>query len=353
MNSVRASGLSWLPRRMPAAVGAFLALASLPATVLAHGAYADEPVGIVDLLAAWSFDPLLQLPLFVVLAGYLWAVGHVNAAHPGNRVPRGRVLAFVAGIGVIEIALASVVERYDTTLFSVHMLQHVLLTMVAAPLLALGAPITLLLRVSRGDVRRRWILPVLHSRVIRVLTFPVVAWVLFAGVMWASHFSPMFDAALEEPVVHQVEHLMYVSVALLFWWPVIGADPAPWRMPYPVRMLYVFLQMPQNTFLALAIYSASAPLYPHYATLGLPWVSALDDQRLAGGFMWIAGDALFLTAVVILIVAWMRQEERDAPRVDARVATARAEIERRQTVLAERLAAERSAAAGPGSDRAG
>jgi putative copper resistance protein D len=322
-----------------------------PASVAAHGAHADEPAGLTDLLMAWSFDPLLQLPLLATLFAYLWAVRHVNDAHPGNPVPQRRVAAFVAGILVIEIALASAIERYDTTLFSVHMAQHILLTMVAAPLLALGAPITLLLRFARPDVRRRWILPVLHSRVLRVVSFPVVAWLLFAGVMWASHFSPLFDEALEHPLVHQVEHLLYLSAALLFWWPVVGADPAPWRLPYPLRILYVFLQMPQNTFLALAIYSSPAPLYAHYATLNLAWASPLDDQRLAGGLMWIAGDLLFLAAIVALAVAWMRQEERDAPRVDARVAAARREIERREAVLAERLATERSTAARVAADR--
>jgi putative copper resistance protein D len=315
-----------------------------PAAVSAHGAHADPPGGLLDLAMAWSFDPLLQAALLGSLLAYGWAVRHVNAAHPGNPVPRVRVASFVAGIVVLELALASAIERYDTTLFSVHMVQHLLLTLVAAPLLALGAPITLLLRVVRGDVRRRWILPVLHSRLVRILAFPIVAWVLFAGVMWASHFSPLFDDALENSVLHQVEHALYLGAALLFWWPVAGADPAPWRVTFPARMLYVFLQMPQNTFLALAIYGASVPLYPHYATLGLDWVSPLDDQRLAGGLMWIGGDLLFLLATVCLIVAWVRHEERDAPRVDVRVAAQRAELDRRQVALADRLEAERLAA---------
>ena len=163
--------------------------------------------------------------------------------------------------------------------------------------------------------------------------------------MWASHFSPMFDEALEHPLIHQVEHLLYLSAALLFWWPVVGADPAPWRLPYPLRILYVFLQMPQNTFLALAIYSASAPLYAHYATLDLGWVTALDDQRLAGGLMWIAGDLLFVSAMVALAVAWMRQEERDAPRVDARV---RAGAARDRTARGRARRAARGRAAGRG-----
>lgn len=323
---------------LPAVVAAALAL---PAIVSAHGVAADPPAGILEALTAWSFDPLLQVPLLGTLAAYLWAVRRVDAAHPEHPVPRRRVAAFAAGIVVIEIALQSVVERYDTTLFSVHMVQHILLTLVAAPLIALGAPITLLLRVAPGPVRRRWILPVLHSRAIRVATHPVVAWLVFAAVMWGSHFSPLFDGALEQPLLHNLEHLLYLGAALLFWWPAVGVDPAPRRLGHPARLLYVFLQMPQNTFLALIIYMAGTPLYAHYATLQLAWVSALDDQRLAGALMWVLGDILFLVAILAIVLAWMRHEAADAPRNDARVAGQRAEIERRQAVLAERLAAER------------
>ena len=94
------------------------------------------------------------------------------------------------------------------------MVQHILLMLVAAPLIALSAPITLLLRVSSHETRRRWILPVLHSRIVRTLAFPVVAWILFAAVMWVAHFSPLFDAALEDPFIHELEHVLFLTVAL-------------------------------------------------------------------------------------------------------------------------------------------
>ena len=170
-------------------------------------------------------------------------------------------------MAAIAFALLSGIARYDTTLFSVHMVQHILLMLVAAPLIALAAPVTLVLRLASPETRRQWILPVLHSRVVRVLGHPVVAWVMFAAMMWVTHFSPLFDAALEDPLVHDLEHGLFLASAVLFWWPAVARDPAPWRMPHPVRALYVFLQMPQNTFLAVVILNASAPLYHHYATL--------------------------------------------------------------------------------------
>ncbi len=171
----------------------------------------------------------------------------------------------------LAFALISGIESYDTSLFSIHMVQHVLLMLVAAPLIALAAPVTLALRVSSPGTRRRWLLPLLHSRVVRFLAHPVVAWVMFAAMMWAAHFSPLFNASLEDPFVHDLEHLLFLSGALLFWWPAVALDPAPWRMSHPARIGYLFTQMTQNTFLAVVILNATTVLYPHYATLVRPW----------------------------------------------------------------------------------
>jgi putative copper resistance protein D len=328
-------------------------LAVVAPAALAHGADALIAPTPLEVLVDWSFDPLVSISVLLVGAAYLWAVRRVDRRHPGNRVPRSRVIAFVAGLAAIEIALQSIIERYDTTLFSVHMVQHILLTLVAPPLLALGAPITLTLRVSSPEVRHGIVLPILHSRLLRVLSFPVLAWLLFAGVMWGTHFSPIFNESLEQPLIHQLEHLAYLAVGLLFWWPAVGVDPSPWRIPHPVRAMYLFLQMPQNTFLALAIYSAAAPLYPHYAAIHLPWApSPLADQQIAGGLMWIVGDIIFIVAIVLSVVGWMRTEEREAVgrerREDAQIAAIRA----REVALADRLAADRLAREQTGDDTA-
>ncbi len=320
-------------------LAALLGLLVSAGPAAAHGEVPAEAPTALSLLLGWTFPVLPTLGIVAAVAWWVWAVGRVNASHPATPVPRRRSVAFGAGMLALALALASGIERYDTTLFSVHMLQHLLLTMVAAPLMALAAPITLLLRLAAPATRQRLILPVLHSRALRALTFPVVAWVLFAAVMWVTHFSPLFDLALEDPRAHDLEHALFLGSALLFWWPAVSADPSPWRMSHPVRIAYTFLQMPQNTFLAVILLTAQTPLYRHYATLDVAWrSSALEDQRLAAGIMWIGGDFLFIAAVAAIVVGWMRAEDAATARSDRRADAELAAIRVREKALAERRA---------------
>ncbi|MEZ4595344.1 MAG: cytochrome c oxidase assembly protein [Chloroflexota bacterium] len=301
------------------AAGAAAAAASiLGATpVAAHGVVAGPPDAGM-LLTGWSFDIEVWLPVLLAAWGYLVLVRSVDRAHPTTPVPRRRLWYWMGGLGVLLVATQSVIGAYDTTLFTTHMVQHLLLTMVAAPLLLLGAPVTLLLRAASPDVRKDVILPVLHSRVVRALSHPIVAWGQFAVVMWASHFTGLFDAALEDPLVHALEHALYLGSALLFWWPVVGVDPAPRRLPHPMRVGYLVVGMPFSSFLGLAIFSATHVLYQHYATLRRDWGQPpLEDQQWAGGIMWAGGDLLFLVAVLFAIRAWLRAEEAEARRIDS------------------------------------
>jgi cytochrome c oxidase assembly factor CtaG len=327
------------------AVGALPGLAALllgAPVVLAHGGYVPpEGPTAQSLLLDWSYDATVWLP--ALGAALLWwsAVRRVNRAHPDHPVQRRRTVSFLLGLLAILFALDSGIERYDTTLFSVHMVQHMLLVFVAPPLLLYAGPITLLLRVSSPETRRRWILPVLHSRVVRALSHPVVSWLVFAGVMWGTHFSPLFDASLENDLVHRFEHALFLAAGLLFWWPIVGPDPSPWRLGSPFKLMYAGLQMPQNTFLAVAIFMSTTPLYPHYVTTVRDWgPTPLADQQLAGGLMWIGGDFTFIAAVILLVWAWMREEERRSVGEDRRLEAERAAIREREQRLAARRAAE-------------
>ncbi|MFN8508284.1 MAG: cytochrome c oxidase assembly protein [Dehalococcoidia bacterium] len=315
-------GMRVLRRLFVLFAAASMALA--PVLAFAHGPANPAP-GPSSLFTAWEFDPLFLIPFGFTAWLYYAGVRRVAATHPASPFPRRRVVYFALGMGAMAIALMSPLATYDGDLFAVHMWQHVVITMVAAPLLLLGAPITLALRAASPGVRRGVLLPILHSRPLKVLSFPVLAWVLFAVTMWWSHFTPLFNAALENEWLHRMEHGWYLGAALLFWWPVLNADPGPWRMNHPTRLLYLFMQMPQNAFLANAIYSAGTVRYRHYAELARTWgPSPLTDQELAGITMWVGGDLLFLVAMGFIAYGWVQHEERAARRIDRQLAREKA-----------------------------
>jgi putative copper resistance protein D len=310
-------------RLLPASAGA-LALLTLPSLVLAHGAVEPAPE-FPGVLLAWRFEPLPILGIVVAGALYLWAVRRVEVRHPANRPKRWQTWVFMGGLGAIALALVSPIEAYEGQLFSVHMVQHMLLELVAAPLLLLGAPITLALRASNASVRRR-LLAILQSRVVHLISFPLIAWLLFAAVNWGWHFSELYNEALENVPLHYFQHFTFLAAALLFWWPVIGFDPSPWRLPHPLRLFYLFLAMPQNSFLGVAIMSAPHILYQHYLTNLRVWgPSPLDDQNLGGVFMWVFGDVAFLLGMGLVVASWVRLEDRRTARLDARLEAERAE----------------------------
>jgi putative copper resistance protein D len=299
-----------------AALGA-LPLLAVPGVASAHGAPPPAPT-FPGVLLAWSFDPLPIVGVGFAALAYLRAVREVNARHPASPVPRLRTAAFLGGLAAVLLALQSPIDRYETALLSVHMVQHMLLQFVAAPLLLLAAPITLALRVSSGDFRRL-LLRLLHSRFTRVATHPIVAWTAFIAVNWGWQFSGLYDLALESTVVHYVQHATYLASALLFWWPIAGVDPAPRKLAYPGRAAYLALAIPPNSFLGVTLMSTDPSLYPHYATLLRDWgPTVAEDLNIAGSLMWGMGAMALVPAVLLSVGAWMRAEERRTRRVEAR-----------------------------------
>ena len=311
------------PMRRLSPLIALSSLLLLPGLALGHGVDAPTPT-FPAVLARWSFDPLAVVSLVLTGGLYLWAVRRVDAAHPANRHPRWRTWLFMGGLGALGVALLSPIEAYEGLLFSVHMVQHMLLQLVAAPLLLAGAPITLALRVASPPWRAR-LLGVLHSRVVRAISFPVVAWVVFAATNWGWHYSTLYNDALENQALHYLQHVHFLGAALLFWWPAIGADPSPWRLPHPVRLFYLFLAMPQQSFLGVSLVQTGTVLYPHYVTNLRDWgPSPLEDQQIGGMVMWVFGDVAFLAGMAVVLILWMRHEERRTARLDARLAAERA-----------------------------
>ena len=268
---------------------------------------------------SWRLDPPLASGLILAAAAYLGGAHRIRRAG-GSPVPGGRVAAFLAGLAIVAVALQSPIDAYANVRFSVHMVQHLLLTMVAAPLLLIGMPFILALRSTSAATRRRLLLPIVRSRLADLLSQPVFAWTLFMLVMWGSHLSAAYEAALRNDRVHALEHAAYLGSALLFWWPVVGRGPGRTRLSHPGRILFVFAAMAQSTFLGLAIYSSEHVWYPHYLRAWGSTGAALADQHLAGALMWEGEMVLFVLALAGVLLDWMNADEREALRAEARSA---------------------------------
>jgi len=301
-------------------------------TVLAHG---GDSTPLTPAALFTQAEPLsLAAAGLVVAAGlYLWGVARLRQR--GDRWPIGRTAVFLIGLLSIAVVTLSGLAAYDTTLLSVHMVQHMVLSMIAPIFLALGAPVTLALR-TLAPAPRRMLLTVLHSRAARFFTFPIVSYGLFVASPFALYFSGLYRASLEHQWVHEIVHLHFLIVGCLFFWPLIGLDPLPGRMSYPLRALLMFLSVPFHTVLGLTVMQSAGLLGGDwYPALELGWADPFEDQRLAGGILWAGGEFVAVAMLGALVFQWMRESEREARRIDRALDRAEA---------ADRRAADRRAA---------
>ena len=294
-----------------------------PDPVLAHGA-ADDGAAQWSALSLLTEAQPAPLPLLVVLlaAGlYLWGVTRLRRR--GDAWPPSRTVAFVVlGLGTVALATMSGLAAYDTTLFAVHMVQHMLLSMVASVFLALGAPVTLALRTLPARPRAA-LLALLHSRLVRVLSFPLVPWLLFVASPFALYFSGWYAATLDSPLLHELLHVHFLLVGSLFFWPLLGVDPVPGRVGHPMRMLLAAATLPFHAFLGVAVMSVDPDgrgllARDHYLALH-PLEEAVFQQELGGGLLWASGDLVGLLFLFTLLAQWMRASEREAAREDRRL----------------------------------
>jgi len=285
---------------------------------LAHGYTGPPELTPARLLSTWSPEPVLLVG--VVLAGAVYLAGVRRLRARGDVWPGRRTASTLAGLATIVLATMSALGAYDDTLFSVHMVQHMLLSVVAPVLLALGAPVTLALRTAPAGARAR-LLAVLHSRAAAVVAFPLVGWVVFVGTPFALYFSGLYEATLRSSVLHALLHLHLLLVGCLFCWPLLGLDPVPGRVSHGFRLVLVFAMLPFHAFLGISIMSSRSVIAAdYYAALARPWgASPLGDQHTGGGILWAAGDLVGLLLAVTLLLQWLRAEQRVAVREDRRL----------------------------------
>jgi cytochrome c oxidase assembly factor CtaG len=279
-----------------------------------------------ELLTHWQFDPLPVLLVTVATVLYLWASRTVSRQHPTQPWSGRHTAAFLVGMFFIVLVTVGPIGAYDDTFFWAHMTQHIVLMMLAAPFLLLGEPVLLVLRVSSRQFRHQVVVPVLRSRAVAVLTNPVVTWVLFAAVLVGTHFTHFYEYALEHDNVHTyVEHPLYLTVGLLYYYPLLGSSPGGAALSPFAKIVSQFLMMLPETMTGFAIYMSSAVMYPYYESVVRPWgpATALTDQRLGGALMWSSGMVLDALWISVAAWQWIKSEEHKAARVDAQIASGR------------------------------
>jgi cytochrome c oxidase assembly factor CtaG len=265
-------------------------------------------------LRSWPFDPWLLAALVLSAGVYLrgWLVLH---RRDRRRWHGGRLAAFVTGLAAIYLALASPIEPFADLLLQVHMVQHLLLMMVAPPLLWLGAPFFPLLRGLPREVRVYWAAPLLAAPGVRQpfgrLTHPLAALALFVGATWLWHAPPVYDLALRSSAWHYLEHACFVVTALVFWYGVVRPYPARPRWSAWLLLPCLLLADLSNTALAALLTFSDRLQYPYYAEVPrLAGLSPLDDQGAAGVIMWVPGSAAFLLPLFAIGVRLMSGEDR-------------------------------------------
>ncbi len=286
--------------------GAIIMAAALSGPARAALAHPGQPPAPHDLWLAWNLEPAILLSLGLTA----WAYARGRRA----RQPSRAGLSFAAGLLVLAAALISPIDALGSALFSGHMLQHMLLILVAAPLLVLGAPLgPLLLGLPRAAQLRlggiwqsaRWLRAAGHA-----LAQPFVAWSLHALVFWAWHAPGLYQAALRSELVHGLEHLSLLGTALFFWWAVLparGARPAAQGL----AVLLLFTMALQSGLLGALITFAPEAWYEAYRASTAAWgLTPLEDQQLAGASMWVASGAAYLLAALGVFAAWLNRIER-------------------------------------------
>ena len=263
-----------------------------------------------NLLTAWQWGPFsMAVAVGAVVLAVLYLRGDWRLAARGRRWPAHRTVAFLAGLAAVDLALQSPVATFTGSSFQAHILQHLLLMVVGPPLLALGAPSTLLLQAGSRRTQTTW-LAVLRSRPFAVLTHPVVVWGMYFGAMLAFFLSSLVNYAMQHMAVMDLLNLVFLMGGCFYWWPMVGLDPiVHWRMGYGARIANLAIGVPFEAFLGIAIMSEHSPIASMYT---------LQSTHSGGALLWAATELATFMGLVPVFAQWARSESRAGARADAR-----------------------------------
>lgn len=267
-------------------------------------------------LVSWNWR--LDVLTFLILLGVTYILGWYRLRKRSQRhVQQWSLVLYLLGLLAIAISLLSPIDTFGSFLFVMHMIQHELLVMIAPPLLLLANPFPVFLwafpQSFRHWIGRLFTRDTLIRRVWWVLTWLPVAWVIHVLTIYSWHIPASYERALHSEFIHDLQHLSFFLTAILFWWPLI--NPAPrlhGYVPYAFRIGYAVAAIGQNTLLSALIALTDQVLYPYYLSVPRIWsLTALEDQALGAGIMWVFGGMMYMVAVLVLVARLLHSEERE------------------------------------------
>lgn len=270
----------------------------------------------------WSLSLNPFFATLIAVLAVLYLAGMVRLYRRGDGWPIVRTLSFAVGLALLFGVTCTGLADYGMYLFSEHMLQHMMLSMVVPLFLLLGAPLTLALRALHPAPAgrtgpRELLLSLLHSRFARVISSPLFTLPLFIASLYGLYFTPLFDDLMRSVAGHDYMLCHFLAVGLLFFWPIMGIDPAPHRSPYVIRILELFAAMPFHAFFGVAVMMSSSLLTTTFANPPASWgINPGSDQSTAGGLAWGFGELPTLIVLLILFMQWSKSDEREARRTD-------------------------------------
>jgi putative membrane protein len=268
------------------------------------------PFNLHTALTAWAWSPFSLCVLVATLvAAYFYLRGDWRLAVRGRRWKGRRTVAFFLGLAAVDLALQSPVSTFTNWYFQAHIVQHLLLMTVAPPLMAMGAPSTLLLQAGPDWAKRSW-RSVLHSRAFAWATHPVLVWFGYFGAMFAFFLTPLVNYAMQHMALMDVINLFFLVGGCMYWWPMVDVDPVVhWRMGYGAKVLNLSLGVPFESFLGIAIMMEKHPEASMYTLASSHW---------GGGLLWASTEFSTLMGLIPVMWMWVRSDERAARRADAR-----------------------------------
>ena len=274
---------------------------------------------------AWGIDYTGDLPIWILVGSlaywYLTSTARLKRKSPSQPWAGRYSWCFLIGLAWFTLVTTGPIAYVAMTYFCLHMVQHLVLMMLASPLIVMGAPVLLLLRANPAKTRRKWILPVLRSRVFGIATNPVVSWLVFAGVLIGVHFSPLMSWLMDVGLLGRyLEYGLYVTVAFMYYYALLPGNPAVNRISPAARVFSLFLMMIPETMTGFFIYSAEFPLFPYFVRMSSKvGADPVADQQLGGALMWSTGMIIDVAWIAVAVHEWFGSETIKTRRLDGQI----------------------------------